>query len=267
MTEEVLRLTSPHMRGSLVRKVQRFLHVPVDGEYGPVTGSAAAAWKYRAGFPEDRINTGLGEDAQAYLFGEKKLPRDYRRRARARAKRGYYAGHGLPQVAVQAKTLLRAEACANAKLKEDPSGSNVVPALVDEGKRLGVPSYRMGYAWCAYFAMLCALASGSKTAAAGLVRGEFNALYVPEILALAQAGRFGMRVVSRSQAQPGDFVIFNWDGGVADHIGLLRETGAVEDRTVEGNTSYDNTGSQSNGGAVALRERPHRTIQAYIRYS
>ena len=70
-----------------------------------------------------------------------------------------------------------------------------------------------------------AVSSTSTTARDGLKRGRFNPLYVPEIEAHARAARFGMRVVSWQDARPGDFVTFNWDGGVPDALKTNLATG------------------------------------------
>jgi cell wall-associated NlpC family hydrolase len=53
--------------------------------------------------------------------------------------------------------------------------------------------------------------------------------------------------------QPGDLVVFDWDGGVADHVGIVvRPLGGDRFATVEGNTG---AGSDSDGGEVMRRER------------
>ena len=81
------------------------------------------------------------------------------------------------------------------------------------------------------------------------------------------SGRYGMRVVSWDNAKPGDFVTFNWDGGVPDHIGMLVERYSDSAKCVEGNTSPTNAGSQSNGGGVYVRNRDRSQIQAIIRWT
>jgi hypothetical protein len=156
---------------------------------------------------------------------------------------------------------------AAAGLIERPAGSNIQPVLSQLGKNNGVPSYQMGFPWCAYSAMLAALMADSDAAVAGLKHGEFNALYVPEIDALARAGKFGMKTVGWKDALPGDFVIFNWDGGVPDHIGMLVNNEVAYAVTVEGNTSSGNGGSQSNGGGVYIRHRDRSLIQTIVRWT
>jgi hypothetical protein len=116
----------------------------------------------------------------------------------------------------------------------------------------------MGYPWCAYAAFLAALEAGGTTADAGLRRGLFNALYVPAVLAEAQAGRFGLRVMAVSQAERGDLALFDWapGGDPADHLGRLvapPADGSVT--TVDGNTD----------SLVARRVRPLRLVRAIVR--
>jgi cell wall-associated NlpC family hydrolase len=78
-----------------------------------------------------------------------------------------------------------------------------------------------------------------------------------------------MRLVSWDNAKPGDFVTFNWDGGVPDHIGMLVERYPDSAKCVEGNTSPTNGPgmSQSNGGGMYVRHRDRSQIQAIIRWT
>jgi hypothetical protein len=59
-----------------------------------------------------------------------------------------------------------------------------------------------------------------------------------------------------SNYKPGDLVMMNFDGGkTTKHIGFLVSKNGNTFYTIEGNTSFDEMGSQSNGGAVAKKER------------
>lgn len=84
--------------------------------------------------------------------------------------------------------------------------------------------------------------------------------YVPWILAAnSKAGR----LVYNEEAQPGDLVMFDWQGdGVADHIGFVEVNHPDEGwmQTIEGNTSPGTSGSQSNGGGVYRRARSYGSI-------
>lgn len=251
------------MRGQDVREVQRRLGVKIDGTYGPATAGAVKAWKWRFGFHRKFVNAELTASDFAWLSGRKPKTtlQKVRAKRRAAAKR---KSEGRQVRAVRVMV-----GWANKRLVEQPAQSNVVPYLSKRGKALGVAPgyYRMGWPWCAYSVMLAALEEGSPTARDGLVKGRFNPLYVPEIEAHARAGRYGMRVVSWENAKPGDFVTFNWDGGVPDHIGMLVERYSTTAKCVEGNTSPTNAGSQSNGGGVYVRNRDRSQIQAIIRWT
>jgi cell wall-associated NlpC family hydrolase len=96
--------------------------------------------------------------------------------------------------------------------------------------------------------------AGSKA----FVRGQRYA-YVPYLLQDALAGRNG--VTRTFDPRPGDLVTFDWDGGgVPDHVELVDKpprtlTVGTSFTTVGCNTSFDEQGSQSNGGACAQRTR------------
>lgn len=110
-----------------------------------------------------------------------------------------------------------------------------------------------GIPYCAMFVSYCLNWAGIE--AAGL-----PGAYVPWILsANSDAGR----LVANEDAQPGDLVMFDWQGdGVADHIGIVEENHADEGwmQTIEGNTSSGSGGSQSNGGGVYRRARNYSSI-------
>lgn len=110
-----------------------------------------------------------------------------------------------------------------------------------------------GVPYCAMFVSYCLNWAGVE--AAGLPGS-----YVPWILsANSDAGR----LVANEDAQPGDLVMFDWQGdGVADHIGIVEENHPDEGwmQTIEGNTSPGSGGSQSNGGGVYRRARNYSSI-------
>jgi hypothetical protein len=222
------------MHGPDVAEVQRLLGVDDDGEFGPVTARAVVGWKRARG-----ARSASGE-----------LDPLERRRL-------------LGDVLLRAVRLM--ERWALAGVGEDPAGSNRVPELVSLAERLQVrPEFSgMGYPWCAFAALLAALAAGGRTAAFGLRRNAFNPLYAPEVLAEAKARKCGLKLVDEEDAFRGDLVLFDWDlaaGDPADHVARL--VAAPVDgliRTVDGNS-----GDQ---GLVALRERPLREVRAFARDS
>lgn len=55
----------------------------------------------------------------------------------------------------------------------------------------------------------------------------------------------------------GDLVMMNFNGGTTtQHVGFVTSVSGDTVYTIEGNTSFDDKGSQSNGGAVAEKKRP-----------
>ena len=63
---------------------------------------------------------------------------------------------------------------------------------------------------------------------------------------ISHARARGLPFVTAAQAHPGDVVIFNWNGGPTDHVGVVeRNLGGGWIQTIEGNTSSGAAGSQS----------------------
>lgn len=135
---------------------------------------------------------------------------------------------------------------------EDPAGSN----LTKYGFWYGVD----GVPWCVIF--LCwvfnqagermAFFGGGKTASCSMLLRWYR--------------EQGL-VVPVEDVQVGDIVLLNFNGkGTPDHCGLVVEPHWHQDATldcvytIEGNTS-DGSGSQDNGGCVALKRRyPHQIV-------
>lgn len=97
----------------------------------------------------------------------------------------------------------------------------------------------------------CAMFVSWVMSRAGQAFPGLPAAYVPYVLS---AGR--SRAVSTRSARPGDIVIFNWDGGVVDHIGFIEANHGSYIQTIEGNT---------NNGRVARRTRAWSTVAAVLR--
>lgn len=87
--------------------------------------------------------------------------------------------------------------------------------------------------------------------------------YCPTMLdAAIRAGR----TVKKSEAQRGDVVYFEWQGDdESDHVGIVVENCGSYYRTIEGNTSEDNGGSQTNGGVVARKVRSTSLVCGVVR--
>jgi hypothetical protein len=149
-----------------------------------------------------------------------------------------------------------AEARRHLGVHESPPGSNRTPF----GRWFGVD----GVPWCAIFASYCY----DRGAGVVLCRGWQGAgvypkgvAYVPTLEAWLRAERFWL---DRGKAPlPGDIVVFDWDGGAPDHVGLVeRSIGRGRFATIEGNTGI---GNDSNGGVVMRRERTVAQIAGFGR--
>ena len=89
---------------------------------------------------------------------------------------------------------------------------------------------------------------------------DFTYAYCPYILR-----DYGSRAVGKSEARPGDVVLFDWGrAGVPDHVGFVEANRGSHYQTIEGNTSRGD-GSQSDGGWVARRTRSLGDVRAVIR--
>jgi hypothetical protein len=106
--------------------------------------------------------------------------------------------------------------------------------------------YGMVGPWCAMFVTWCYETQGDSPA---FVRGQRYA-YVPYLLDDARNLRYGLKT---SEPIPGDCVLYNWDGGESDHVGIFEQwVGGHTFTAIEGNTS---TSNDSNGGEVMRRQR------------
>ena len=75
-------------------------------------------------------------------------------------------------------------------------------------------------------------------------------------------------LVPISEARAGDLILFDWNpwlGDGADHIGIVLENDGTSFKTIEGNTSRSDAGSQDDGGWVAARTRSLSKVYAIIR--
>lgn len=283
---KTLTLTSPPTSGPAVKTAQKHLRDfgcyggAIDGIFGPVTAAGSRRAKQKLGYPTRECTPTYGASLDAYLTGKRRPSPAMRLRAKRRA-----------QAAAERADLGTRTADVMVRWfeegwREQPSGSNRVAGLQTLCRSLGLSTYysNMGYPWCALAVFVAALTQGSKAAEAGLKRGLFNALYTPEIRQVAAAGRHGLTAVSLSKIKKGIAVEFDFggsNGGEVDHIGIALgrpgEKVVIGGKTyrprkgqvvcVEGNTSYDDGGSQANGGAVAVRVRDLTLIKCAIQLS
>ncbi|MBS5975985.1 MAG: CHAP domain-containing protein [Actinomyces urogenitalis] len=161
-------------------------------------------------------------------------------------------------MSVQQQVLQRAASRIGYYAPADPQvGSEAARYWYHRGRGAWLlgPSTRIW--WCMLFVSMCLDECGQVGAIGGYSSHTDTTI--------AQARRAGCQLVPVSQAAPGDVVIFNWDGGATDHVGLVeRNLGGGVLQTIEGNTSSGAKGSQSAGNGV-WRRRRSRSIAAVIR--
>jgi hypothetical protein len=248
-------LSSPIMKGNAVKQLQRELRGKnawnknfdpgkIDGNYGPQTANAVLRAKLYLGYPKKKVNTTAGKRFQNFLLGKTPLPGTYKQRKKIRAKR-------LAKSQLRIKALNRM--MERLGLAETPQGSNK-NWLTRWWYRNDTPA-----PWCSISISEAYIHSGSKA----FKRGEHYA-YVP-FLENAAARGDGMRFVTKDHVMPGDIVTFDFDGGVADHVGLFvkwisKANGHFE--AVEGNT--DAAGG-AEGGEQLVKDRPMSQVSRFIR--
>lgn len=139
-------------------------------------------------------------------------------------------------------------------------GTTEIPDnLTKYGKWYGLD----GNPWCAMFVSWVYTQAGlSKSVAASTSKG----------FASCDAGLKWFakknKLVPVGEAQEGDIVFFQFDTDAQpDHVGIVEKNNTTLKRLVciEGNTSPDNKGSQSNGGGVYRKKRAYGTVMAVAR--
>jgi cell wall-associated NlpC family hydrolase len=236
------------MRGNEVKQVQQKLKSlgydpgPVDGEYGAATAAAVRAFQKKNKLKPDGA---IGVETRKVLRATKTAA-VARQLAQVKPQR---AGAGSPGQ----KAL--AEAVKYLGVTEKPMNSN----KTQFGKWFGVDAVP----WCNIFVSYCFKNAANKVIGrGGKGAGIYSngCTYVPTTEAWLRAtGQW----VGRTTPQPGDIAIFNWDGGVPDHIGIVEKyVGNGVFLCIEGNTAV---GNDSNGGQVMRRERKVTQVDGFGR--
>jgi hypothetical protein len=150
------------------------------------------------------------------------------------------------------------EALRHVGLTESPAGSNRQPFGAWFGEN-GVP-------WCAIFVSYCLTVAGDFVMCKdyqgpGVVAGK-GCAYVPTVESWAKdTGRW--QLPGSEGVEPGWLAVYNWDGGVPDHMGIVQSVGPGSSFTaVEGNTAV---GRDSNGGEVMVRDRARASLDGWVR--
>ena len=116
--------------------------------------------------------------------------------------------------------------------------------------------------WCAMFVSWCFAQAGLSQGIAAQTKKGF---------ASCDAGLkwFAKRnkIVPVGQAQAGDIVFFQFDADAqADHVGIvIKNDGKKYLWCIEGNTSGDTKGSQSNGDGVYTKKRAYSLVMGVAR--
>jgi cell wall-associated NlpC family hydrolase len=236
------------MRGDEVKQVQMKLQSlgfdpgAVDGEYGATTAAAVRAFQKQNKLKPDGV---VGVETRKLLRAAKTA---------AVARQLAQVKPAKPGAATPGSRAL-AEALKYIGISEKPMNSN----KTQFGKWFGVD----GVPWCNIFVSYCFKNAANKVIGKGGKGAGIYAngcTYVPTTEAwLRSTGQW----VGRTTPQPGDIAIFNWDGGVPDHIGIVEKY--VGDGTflcIEGNTAV---GNDSNGGQVMRRERKLTQVDGFGR--
>jgi hypothetical protein len=123
--------------------------------------------------------------------------------------------------------------------------------------------YTFPVAWCQCFANAVAVQGGAPQPTPFPAK---PAGFTPAFL-LGQFDGQGYDPIPLSQAEPGDFVYFDWSmgrGDPCDHVGVLLSMTATTVTCVEGNTSSTNAGSQNNGGGVWIKTRSRSLVAGAV---
>jgi hypothetical protein len=102
-----------------------------------------------------------------------------------------------------------------------------------------------GEPWCDQFVSYVGNEAGESAA---IGKFQYCPSHVNHFKSLGQWG---------SSPRVGALVFYDWDGdGLADHVGIVKSFDANSIRTLEGNTSSGDAGSQGNGDGAYERVRP-----------
>ena len=137
---------------------------------------------------------------------------------------------------------------------DDKSASEMASIMQNNGS-----AYHQG-AWCADFVTFALKnAYGKDNVPGNFINTCSNTAYCPTIMSWAKSN--GSFATSPNSVQPGDLVLFDWDGdGTPDHVGLFRgrnSDGSIA--TIEGNTS-----GAAGGSCVENKNRAQGTIIGYV---
>ncbi len=137
-------------------------------------------------------------------------------------------------------------------VKESPKGSNKV--IFNEW--YGNGAIKGKWAWCGTFISYVYYFAGCALEKIDTIEG-FH--YVPS--AQNHFRRTKQNVLKPNQ---GDIIFYDFNGGLPDHCGIFYKW-VTKDKflAIEGNTSPDEKGSQSNGGQVCIKLRHIKSVTSF----
>lgn len=116
--------------------------------------------------------------------------------------------------------------------------------------------------WCAMFVSKCFDEGGAIDLIKGAQTKKGFASCDAGLKFFAKRGQ----LVPVGQAQEGDIVFFQFDADAQpDHVGICFKNDGKNLYCLEGNTSGDGKGSQSNGDGVYKKKRPYKLVMAVVR--
>ena len=244
-----LTLASPFMEGNDVKRLQRKLGIDADGVYGPITARAVATSKRLLGFPPAQWKTGASIDYLEYLYGERPLAAEFKKRAdKAKQDDAKKLGAGAKGASARKRALQFALQHRN--VVEQPLGKNRGPVIDRWQRECGHPPFRSaaeeGWPWCGVFIRAC-YHHGARIDLDNRVADTSWIYY------RAKANTSGLKMVPLAQAKGGDLLL---TGKIGQHVAMVREdyTGGNV-RTVEGNCNH----------RVTVRERTPREVVGVVR--
>jgi hypothetical protein len=208
----------------------------LDGCYGAATAGAVASFQRQNELDPDGV---VGSATRAALRAAKKPKQPVSIMREPSSIGGLALAVGLQELGA----------------KERPADSN----KNKYGKWFGVD----GVPWCNIFVSYCFQNGADYTICEGFKgAGVYpkGCTYVPTTEAWLHAT--GMWK-GRTEPLPGDIAIYNWHGGLPDHIGIVEEyLGGGKFNAIEGNTGI---GNDANGGEVMRRLRYFSDVNGFGR--
>lgn len=255
--KRALAITTPATRGAAVVRAQRILsglsggkygnllRDKVDGVFGPHTAAAAFRAHHWLGYPASKRRRVYTAELERYLLGAP-LP---------------------PAMRLRRKLRLAAQAKANAVASKRKRMVAVAKGEVGTHERgtSNVVKYSTWYGmigpWCLMFVTWCGVTAGLTKAFKRGVRWA----YCPFLDADADAGRNSVFTVPFTDTGEGDIATLHFGGGESKHVGIIAARRGAFLVMVEGNTAGTASGSQDDGGTVAVKVRPRSHVRRTIR--